>query len=313
MRLKLSLPTTTFCGIKFGHSWWVRHLGGCTLCKNAWKNYKAVEKEKFEKSWNKLCKCGCGNKAAVGYDFALGHSIHTEERCKRRSEFMKLHPPMASEEARRKNSEAQKGKPRFYARGENNAAKRPEIRKKISENNPMHNPIYRARQKAACNTLEMRKKRSDTIKKNTKIYSKEVIEKRIEKYAQKLANGEYQIKNNWKTGWYVRKDGNKEWYDSSYEQKMMEIFDLQNVKWTKKHKIRIPYTNEKGIKTFYVPDFLVERDGKFSVEEVKGWMQESVKTKAYVAIEWCKQKGFSYRLFMGEKFELNKELSWENN
>ena len=103
-------------------------------------------------------------------------------------------------------------------------------------------------------------------------------------------------------------NGEKEWYDSSYELKKMKQLDDSGINWTKKHGIRIPYVNKKGIKTYYVPDFLV---GCNSIQEIKGWIKENDEFKANLGIEYCRNRGWSYKFYLGENLEYKKELSYE--
>ena len=125
------------------------------------------------------------------------------------------------------------------------------------------------------------------------------------------AEGRYQIKTRWKTGWFTKSDGTREWYDSSYEKTQMERYEQEGVLWTKRHRMRIPYVNKDGLQTYYVPDFLVTRNGVRSVEEVKGWMDESVKIKALYAIRYCGERGMNYRLLLGKELVVVPEFSAE--
>jgi hypothetical protein len=136
------------------------------------------------------------------------------------------------------------------------------------------------------------------------------LARRIDTYTKRLANGEYHIRNNWKTGWYDRSDGGREWYDSSYELDQMKQYDADGVTWTKKHGIRIPYVSLEGIPTYYVPDFLISCDGRLSLVEVKGWMSTKVKTKALIAIEYCRVHGMNYVLLMGKDRMVCEEFSF---
>lgn len=93
----------------------------------------------------------------------------------------------------------------------------------------------------------------------------------------------------------------EETYDSALEREyMVELErDPAVVKWTKKHDIKIPY-KFFGITRRYFPDFLVEyKDGSKEVHETKGlplllWV--STKLKGQTAEEFCKEKGWRYKL-----------------
>ncbi len=93
----------------------------------------------------------------------------------------------------------------------------------------------------------------------------------------------------------------KEDYDSALERDyMIELERNPAVKtWTKKHGIKIPY-KFFGITRHYLPDFMVEyKDGSKEIHETKGlplllWL--STKLKGQTAEEFCKAKGWKYKL-----------------
>lgn len=93
----------------------------------------------------------------------------------------------------------------------------------------------------------------------------------------------------------------------------MKYYENNNIQWTKRHGIRIPYVNNLGINTYYVPDFLIAKNGVKSIEEIKGWIKDRDKIKAVIAIEYCKKLRLSYRFILGKEFKIIKELSWIEN
>lgn len=104
----------------------------------------------------------------------------------------------------------------------------------------------------------------------------------------------------------------EEAYDSALESEyMVELErDPAVVKWTKKHDIKIPY-KFLGFTRHYLPDFLVEyRNGSKEIHETKGlplllWL--STKLKKQTAEEFCKEKGWKYKLITkGEQAFYNK-------
>ena len=117
--------------------------------------------------------------------------------------------------------------------------------------------------------------------------------------ANLIASGKINPKRNfYKQGWYIRKNGNKEWFGSSYEEVRMKQLDSMGIEWTKNHHIRIPYTDGDGNKRNYVPDFLVEN--KY-VEEVKpksviGTNFNNCKLKIPYAEKYCKSHNLIYRI-----------------
>lgn len=93
----------------------------------------------------------------------------------------------------------------------------------------------------------------------------------------------------------------EEKYDSALEREyMVELErDAAVVKWTKRHGIEIPY-RLLLFTHHYHPDFLVEyRDGSKEIHEIKGlpllfWL--STKIKGQTAEEFCKEKGWKYKI-----------------
>jgi hypothetical protein len=115
-----------------------------------------------------------------------------------------------------------------------------------------------------------------------------------------IAEGKCNPKRNfYKQGWHHSTvTGNDEWFGSSYEEKRMKQLDSLNIKWTKKHGIRIPYIDPIGNRRNYVPDFLVNSN---IIEEVKP--SNLVKSKVDnnnlkydAAIEYCKLNNYQYRI-----------------
>lgn len=201
-------------------------------------------------------------------------------------------------------------KPEIAAKfkGDLNPSKRKEFRKWMSNNNPMYRKEVIKKHKIACNEPLRRENIKQRMLKNNPCKDPKIIEKRTNTYTKKLAEGLYTIKNNWKTGYYNRINGLKEWYDSSYELKKMEEYDKLKINWTKKHKIRIPYINLQGMKTYYVPDFFINEN---TIEEIKGWMKPNDEIKALVAINFCKNKKWSYHLYIGKELKLSPKYSYD--
>lgn len=316
-KIKVSLPTVSFCGINFGNTMWASHLKKCSVCKNSLKDYQELKRKEIIDSWDRKCACGCEEITEYGNNYILGHSLrkcHIDpEWRKRRADFMRSDKnPGLIPENRAKLSEAQRGVHRPQTSGDKNPAKRKDVRIKISERNPMNNPEQRSKILEALQgyyTESVREERSKYLKKNNPSYDKSTLEKRIKTYSDRLSRGLYQIKNNWITGYYVRKDGTQEWFDSSYERKRMIYYDERGISWTKKHGIKIPYVNSKGMNSFYIPDFKIVENGFTVIEEIKGWLKEADIIKAHAAIKFCKDKMWLYRLYLGSDISLVDTLS----
>lgn len=101
-----------------------------------------------------------------------------------------------------------------------------------------------------------------------------------------------------KNGFYISlKTGIKEFYHSSYElRRMIELDESHEVKyWTKRHKIRIQYYNNK--RHIYIPDFYIEyQNNKIIIEEVKGWVKDKIEfeLKNECARNYCKKMGYDF-------------------
>ncbi len=95
---------------------------------------------------------------------------------------------------------------------------------------------------------------------------------------------------------------NFEKYDSGLERRMMERLEADHSvrKWTKEHRIVIPWLDSKQRRHTYRPDFLVEyTDGAVVLIEVKGANQvenDSVQRKKAAAQRWCQRRGIDYEL-----------------
>lgn len=103
--------------------------------------------------------------------------------------------------------------------------------------------------------------------------------------------------NDWgryERGWHVSPTAGRQWYQSGWERLRMEVLDASGAVWTKKHGIRIPYTDTKGRRRYYVPDFRVEIDGVTFIEEVKGYRGKNVQAKTAAAEAWCAEQGWMF-------------------
>jgi len=70
-------------------------------------------------------------------------------------------------------------------------------------------------------------------------------------------------------------------------------------KWTKNHRIRIPYVDDAGYKKYFEPDFLIEKiDGTKEIHEVKGGhlMNREVELKMNAAKLFCEARKMTFRL-----------------
>lgn len=89
----------------------------------------------------------------------------------------------------------------------------------------------------------------------------------------------------------------QEYMHSSWETAFLQRCIKESFPVTKKHDIRIAYTDPNRIERVYIPDFVgLEQPILF---EIKGHRDEVVDTKEKACLEWCEKNGFE--LVMIEK------------
>lgn len=84
--------------------------------------------------------------------------------------------------------------------------------------------------------------------------------------------------NHYKNGWYEGLLG-RTYYHSGLEFDSMIFLDSKNLFWTKNHKIKIEYHNEKNELRNYIPDFLVKINNIEYIIEMKGRNFNDIETK----------------------------------
>ena len=125
---------------------------------------------------------------------------------------------------------------------------------------------------------------------------KEKISKTV---SEGIAEGKYSItKNGYSKGWYEKQNGEKEYYESSWELELMNHLDSLSLEWTKKHKIIISYKDEMGDERRYIPDFLITSNNKKLLLELKGFSrsQIEIESKKKSAEIWAIENSATYRL-----------------
>lgn len=321
---KIQLPSNvSFCGKIFKNNKWWTHLNKCDKCKTEYESYC----NDIILKWNKLCECGCGNITNYGKKRINGHGAKgakrtleqknnyknswTDKRRKEKSIYWKNNNPMYNTNLVSKIKQTN-----LERYGTENVFASEKIKNEIKIKHPNKqkecvNKIKKTKLKRYGNENynNINKFKQTCIKKygvDNPHKNKKIIEKSINTYTEKLASGKITIKNNWKTGYYIKTDGSKEWFDSSLEEKRMKYYDKNDLIWTKKHKIRIPYINENGINTYYVPDFLINNN---IIEEVKGWLKKDDIIKAKIAKKYCKENNLKYNFLLGNDFNIIQELS----
>jgi hypothetical protein len=114
-------------------------------------------------------------------------------------------------------------------------------------------------------SLKMKKAWKNLKEKSPELYF-EHNKKRSETMSTLISSGKIKVSSkHYKHGYYK-----SFYYASSYELRAMELFDKHNLVWTNKHKIRIPYLDDKSISRIYIPDFLVYINSEEYIIEMKG-------------------------------------------
>jgi len=97
--------------------------------------------------------------------------------------------------------------------------------------------------------------------------------------SEKISDGDFNIYNNFKTGYYRRLNGGKEFYRSSLELDFMKYFDNVDVDWTTKHGIIVDYKRSDNSTHKYIPDFLLKFNGFDVIIEAKGFPDDDLEEK----------------------------------
>lgn len=120
-----------------------------------------------------------------------------------------------------------------------------------------------------------------------------VAKKISDTISRKLADGTLENQHRFVKGWYNKKDGTQEYYESSYEKKYMEMLDETHTNWTKRHGIRIQYYSPKKQKMcYYVPDFFVGEKEIHEVKPLKRTTEPENIAKTEAANQYCLTKKF---------------------
>lgn len=318
----MKLPKESYCGIKFGNSSWQSHTMKCDICKSEIERIIS-EENILKQNWDRECKCGCGDITKYGKEYIVHHHTRNKKQTdEHKSNKLKSWKKNGNSEKMSKRliennpSSSEKSKIRMK---ENNPAKTADVKEKLSKNNAMHNPEYRERARVNKNEKngdysmaidKMKKTMIDRYGVDNPAKVKEIIERRVDTYTKRQSEGKYEIKNNWICGRYLRKNGETEWHDSSFELRKMIQYDTDGIIWTKKHGIRISYVNETGLNSFYVPDFLIEINNNKIIVETKGYVKEADILKAESCIDWCKNNNYQYYFLLGENLEIVDKYSY---
>jgi hypothetical protein len=128
-------------------------------------------------------------------------------------------------------------------------------------------------------------------RRNSEIQNRpEVAEKKSKKRAQAIAEGRFEPHSNYIYGYY-----RDEYFQSAYEYRMMRVFVILEMKYLRKHGIRISWYNSEVKRICnYPPDFLVNGS---EIVETKGWDSESVQLKAEATRKFVTESNERYKSY----------------
>jgi len=99
-----------------------------------------------------------------------------------------------------------------------------------------------------------------------------------------------------------------EFYRSSYEKAFIEYCIANNILWTSKHKIFIPYIDNQGKNHIYLPDFTIKWNNKNYLIEIKAQWQlkhnyKNIEQKIIVAKDFCFKNNMIFLLITEDWFK----------
>ena len=135
-------------------------------------------------------------------------------------------------------------------------------------------------------------------------YGKEEADIRLEKYKKKVSkntrgknNPMYgkpapQGSGNGWSGWY------KGWYFRSLRELsyMINVIERFNIEWKSAENIKIEYTDWKGNKRNYLPDFLLNEKYLMEIKPKKLWGSKNIILKRKAGEKYCKNNNLIYKL-----------------
>lgn len=218
--------------------------------------------------------------------------------------------------------------------------KRPEVSKRMKENNPMKNPetaekmsatlkesyasgkldwlreklaiISAENSRSRNQSIESRERASIRMKENNPMFDKKVAQKVSRAMRKKYKNGQLTppklTGSRFRRGYYQDKNGNEHHYDSGWELERMIFLDrFLTIIWKKNlGDIKVVYLYKGKRKTYY-PDFIICRRGSNNilVEEIGDW-HPSKAIKIQKARKYFSEKGIRY-VVISKKSELQKK------
>lgn len=324
-KIIIPLPKVAFCGKTEFNRKKRQHFKTCPVCIKALNDIK----NRILSEWNKQCECGCGQQTSYGNRFYSFSCISKTFRSKKWSEQQRQRQKQSWQGSRMINHKKRMSDNNpMYNEDTKNKVKNTCLKKYGVENpfqqtsklkqtfidhygvdNPSKSTIIKNKISKSY-TKSRKQKHSKMMKENaiskSGAFDETVVKRRIETLCDNIANGKIKFTNGFKTGYFIKKNGEKEWYDSSYELTRMIQLENENHTWTKKHGIKIAYINVKNVETYYVPDFLID---DIIIEEIKGWQRPNCELKAKAAIEYCKLNDMKYYYKLGKNMKLIDSLS----
>lgn len=169
--------------------------------------------------------------------------------------------------------------------------------KKIREN--YKKGIFKSWNKGLTKDTDIRVLKCAKLKKLYKFTEQHKKNLANSQFIRRMTNPYYRNKN------FMHGIYKNEFYDSSFELARFLFFEESNIKFTKKHHLRI-YYNFEGKKHYYVPDILINNK---ILEEIKpSFKLKDPQTKAKIKAgkRFCKKNNLKFRIItekeIGKKF-----------
>jgi hypothetical protein len=129
---------------------------------------------------------------------------------------------------------------------------------------------------------------------------------RREEWRQKISksvceavlDGRCSSSNKFKRGWFTTKTGTQEFYDSSWEEEIMQFLETTQLIWTKTHGYKVSYVTANESIRRYIPDFFITDNTKKCILEIKGFNLDEDETtrKCLAAKAFAQNLGADYQV-----------------
>lgn len=265
------------------------------------------------------CECGCGGNVAWNKGkprrFVHGHQHNVPEIV----EDMKEKGRLAANDPKKRKKISDKNRKRWKDPDKRIQYEKSLVYARIKRNESIqllkHDPVWHAERsqkrrdfwasdkgEKARQYMRSEKFATNVSKGTTKALSDPGIRKRLSTHAADLVErgviGPRTSKCEWKHNPFTDE---AEYMHSSWETRFLDWAIRSNVPVSKRHDIRISYTNIEGNSATYIPDFINTRDNV--VYEIKGYMSDNDSLKLAALKEWSQHNNFEIEVIDDENDE----------